>query len=111
MFKNSPSWIHIYGNRYARDQYVLCGWQDDDLPGFAQIKDIALVTECPLLVLEKFSTAGINNHLLSYLIVSTKHVFVMKLSSLPMKDPLYAHIYPGDDNLYIVLKYHVPKMS
>lgn len=89
---------------------MLCGWQDDDLPIFAQVRDIIVVSECPLFVLEKFTTDGINNHLLSYLILPTRDIFVMKVSSLPMRDPLTTHLYPGDNNLYIALKYHVPKI-
>ena len=88
---------------------MICGWQEDDLPTFALIKDIIVITECPLLVLEMFKTEGINNHLLAYLIVPTKHILVSKVSSLPTKDPFNAHIYPGDGNLYIALKYHVPQ--
>lgn len=99
----------MYGNRFNRGQYVLCDWQDDDLPMFALIKDIIVVAECPLLALEKFTTEGINNHLLSHLITPTQYVFVRKVSSLPHKDPMSAHFYPGDGGLYITMKCHVQK--
>ncbi len=49
----SPNWIKIYGSRFSRGQYVLCGWQDDDLPMFGLIKDITVIAECPLLALER----------------------------------------------------------
>ena len=108
---HSPNWIKIYGSQFTRGQYVLCGWQDDDLPMFALIKDITVVAECPLVALEKFTTEGINNHLQSYLITSTRHVFVSKVSSLPYKDPITAHFYPGDGGLYIAMKCHVQKSA
>ena len=68
---------------------MLCGWQDDDLPAFALIKDVVVVTGCPLLVLEMFRTDGINNHLLAYLIMPTKHILVKKVSSLYQRKTLY----------------------
>ena len=78
---------------------------------FALIKDITIVAECPLVALEKFTTEDINNHLQSYLITSTRHVFVSKVSSLPYKDPITAHFYPGDGGLYIAMKCHMQKSA
>ena len=75
-----------------------------DLLMFALIKDITVVAECPLVALEKFTTEGINNHLQSYLITSTRHVFVGTVSSLPYTDPISAHLYPSDSGLYIVME-------
>ena len=85
------------------------GWQNDDLPQFARIRDIIMVVECPLLVLDTFITQGINNHLLSYLIKGTRHVFIIRVSSLVVRDTFMAHTYPGDGNLYIAMKYHVER--
>ena len=104
-----PSWIHIYGKHFVKGQYIMCGWQHDDLPQFARIKDIILVVEYPLLILDTFITQGINNHLSSYLIKGTRHVFIFRVSSLLVRDTFMAHTYPGDGQLYIAMKYHVER--
>lgn len=88
---------------------MLVGWQQDDLPQFAKIKDILVMVETPVLVVEKFITHGINNHLLCYLIEHTYQTFAVCVSQLIDTHPFTAHTYIGDRGLYIAMRSYVLK--
>ena len=106
---NRPNWIRIYGECYYRQEVVLTGFQDDDLPSFGKIKDILLVSgSIPLLYIQQYRTNGINSHVAAYQVEGTNNKFILILSNLESKQPLNIHPLIGDGLSYIVMKYHVP---
>ncbi len=65
------------------------------------------MVEMPILVVERFTTCGINNHLMCYLIEHTYRTFVACVSHLIDPHPLTAHTYIGDKGLYIAMRSYV----
>ena len=57
--------------------------------------------------MKRYTTVGINNHLLAYAVVRTYEYTLISLSSLVFAEPLSAHTSIGDSNVYIVMKSHV----
>lgn len=102
-----PNWISIYGQHYYRNEFILQKFQENDLPQFGRIVDIVITGETPLLYVEEYKTDGINNHLLSYLILRTNTRSIVLLSNLEEKQPYYSHFYRGDGEMYITLRSHV----
>lgn len=83
----------------------------DDLPFFGRITDIIVIASSGLLSVEKYNTVGINNHLLAYPIVRTHQFFVVNISLLCNPQPLCAHTFIGDNQLYVVLRSHILNTS
>lgn len=106
-----PNWIRIHGYTYHRSEFVLCDYQQDDLPAFGKIDDILVITGTPLLSIKRFSTLGINNHLLCFVIKPAHQSLFMRLSQLKYPEPLSAHSSIGDNNIYIALRAHVPNTA
>jgi len=104
-----PKWIKIYGQEYHQSDYVVVSVQLNDLPQFAKIKNIFVIAETPVLVVELFETCGINNHLLCYLIENSYQTCAVCVSNLLDYYPLTAHSYIGDKRLYISLRSYVFK--
>ena len=100
------NWIKIYGQEYHPSDFVLCGWQTDDLPVFAKINAIIILVGTPLFVVEIFKTTGVNNHLLSYAIEDSYIQSVLLVSKLVYKQSLSPHQSIGDSNTYIALRSH-----
>lgn len=109
VLSSRPSWIKTHGEQYYRNDFVLVGWQEDDLPQFAKIKDILVLVETPVLVLERYTTLGINNHILCYLIECTFQTFALCISGLVDTHSFTAHTYIGDRGLYIAMHSYVVK--
>ena len=100
------NWVKIYGYQYYPGDFVLCGWQSDDLPIFAKVDSILVIVGVPLLLVEVFHTVGFNNHILSYSITDSYTSSVISISKLDSKQPLSTHKSIGDANIYIILRYH-----
>lgn len=100
----SPSWISVYGVKFYPNEYVHCGWQDNDLPQFAKIQDIIVVEEHPVLYVQKFQTIGIHSHLLAYQLSCMYSHTLLMVSSLYNKNTFSAHTFIGDGKLYITVK-------
>lgn len=107
----SPNWIRIHGETYHRSEFVIYGFQEDDLPVFGRIDDILVITATPMLSIRLFRTLGINNHLLCYAIEHTHQKVLILLNQLICPDPLSPHQRIGDDNLYIALRSHIPNIA
>ena len=88
---------------------MVVGWQQDDLPEFAKIKDILVIVETPVLIVEKYTTLGINNHILCYMIECTFQTFALCVSGLVASHSFTAHTYIGDRGLYIAMHSYVLK--
>ena len=104
-----PNWIKIGGEQYCHSDFVLVDWQRDDLPQFAKIKDILVMVKTPVLLVERFTTLGINNHLLCHLIERTHQTFALCVSKLVDTHPFTAHTFIGDRGLYIAMRSFVVK--
>ena len=104
---HSPNWIKIYGETYHRSEFVICGFQEDDLPIFGRIDAIMVITGTPIFSLRIFRTLGLSNHLLCYAIERLHKTSLVLLSQLMHKEPLTPHQRTGDDNVYITLRFHV----
>ncbi len=102
-----PNWIKLYGQEFHHSEYVLCGWQEDDLPLFGRIKDILVVVGTPLFTLSLYQTLGINNHLLCFAITSAHQSSVIRVSELVHRKTLCAHSSFGDSHLYIAMRSRV----
>lgn len=102
-----PRWIRIHGYEYHRSDFVTIGFEPNDLPSFGQVTDVLVLVGTPLLHVKRYQTVGINNHLLSYVIVCTYEYSLISLSSLVSAEPLSAHTSVGDSNVYIAMKSHV----
>lgn len=109
LYNYRPNWIGIYGECYYRDDFVLIGFQDEDLPSFGKIKDIAVASgSIPLVIVDIYRTQGINTHIAAYHILCTNTKSAVLLSDLITKHTFYVHLYIDDGNTYIVMRSHVP---
>ena len=62
-------WIEWKGSKYYQGDYVLCGFQEDDLPQFGKVYDILLAREEPFLCISVYVTKGRDAHYHSFVIV------------------------------------------
>ena len=105
-----PNWIKIHGYTYHNSEFVLCYFQEDDVPVFGKI-DIIVITGTPLFSLKMFTTLGINNHLLCFVIKCSHQSSFVCVSQLKFPEPLSAHSCIGDSNIYVALRSHVQNIA
>ena len=88
---------------------MICGFQEDDLPLFGRIDEIMVIAATSILSLRLFTTLGLNNHLLSYVIERMHKTSLILLSGLVHQEPLTSHQRTGDDNVYTytTLRFHL----
>ena len=94
------------GTKYMIYDYVLIGWQDDDLPMFGLIQDIAVLNNNALFVVKLYNTLGINRHYHSFVISRTTEVAIVWLSELQETAVFRAH-HLSDGQLLITFRYHI----
>ena len=70
------------GIKYAVSDYVLVGWQEDDLPIFGRIQYIAVLNHSTLLVVTLYNTFGITRHYHSFVVSRTAEVDAFWLGQL-----------------------------
>ena len=63
-----PKWIVNMGIKYTFEEFVIIGWQCDDLPVFGQVTHIVVVNDFVLFGVTPFSTLSIDRHYHSYII-------------------------------------------
>ena len=95
----SPNWIRIHGETYHPSEFVICGFQEDDLPIFGRIDEIMVITETPIFSVRLFRTLGINNHLLCYAVECMHQKTLLLLTDLVHPEPLSPHQTIGDSNV------------
>ena len=98
------------GIKYTFSEFVVIGWQCDDLPVFGQIQHIAVVNDFVLFGVTLYSTLGIDRHYHSYIIIRTNEVAIYSLSDLVDYQPLRAQ-YLRNGHLYITLRSHIENVS
>ena len=92
--------------RYAKSDYILVSWQDDDLPVFGQIDNIVTVSNYVIFCVTIHQTLGIDRHYHSFLLRRTSDEAVYFLSELPYYRSYQAHLL-SNHQLYITFKSHV----
>ncbi len=91
---------------YRPTQFVLIGWQDDDLPRFGKIKDLLLAQNVAMLAVLQYDTSGIDHHYHSYLICSTHHECIIPLTHLDQShSPV--NVKAIASGVYLTLRYHI----
>ena len=80
---------------------MISGFQDDDLPLFARIDDIMVITATPVLSVRVFRTVGINS-------VMQLNMHISLVTQLVHPEP---HQRLGDKNIYIALRTYVPRIE
>ena len=104
-----PKWIIYMVIKYTCLDYVVKGWQSDDLPIFGQIKDIIVVNDSALLFcVQDYETAGIDRHYHSFSISVTGEEDVVCLPELVDHHTFYGHLHNG--SIYITLRSHIEKI-
>lgn len=88
IFFFSPKWITLMGIKYCLNDFVIIGWEVNDLPMFGQIMEIFSVKEKTFLQLRKYKTHGILKHYHSFSIKTTSDGTVLLL-----QDILYYQVY------------------
>ena len=98
------------GTKYMISEFVVIGWQCDDLPVFGQIQHIAVVNDFVLFGVALYCTLGIDRHYHSYNIIRKNEAAIYSLSELVDYQPLRAH-FLTNGHLYITLRSHIENVS
>lgn len=102
-----PSWIISSGVKYQPQDYVIIGWQDDDLPLFGHISSIFVAQNIAFLKINTALTLGVDHHYHSLLIQKgNREEMVVSLSELKDIRVYNAHLL-SNGCLYITLRSHV----
>ena len=100
-----PKWIIHMGVKYTFTEYVLIGWQDDDLPAFGQIQYIVVIEGIVLFTVTEYHTLSIDWHFHSCVINRSDKVELCSLSELVYYHPFRAHNLNGHQ--YITFHSHI----
>ena len=91
------------GTKYTVNEFLIVGWQDDDLPSFGQIQYIVVVSGNPVFVVNLYVTQGIERHYHSFIVQRTSDIKACYLSELADYQPLQAH---RQSNGYLCITFH-----
>ena len=105
-----PNWVMHMGTKYLQHDYVLLGWQEDDLPTFGRIQYIAVVNNNALFGVVKYYAFGIDRHYHSFIIKKTDEVAIYRLSELTDYQTFQAHLL-RNGCLYITFHSHIANVS
>ena len=99
------------GSKYSVSDYLLIGWQDDDLPIFGKVHFIAVVIGKPLFATCSYHTIGIDRHYHSFVLSRGTEAYSMYwLSELPLCQPFKAHQLTNGC-CYITFRSHIEKLQ
>lgn len=105
-FFSRPKWIVHMGVKYMHSDYVLIGWQSDDLPEFGHIQDIAVVNELAFFVVCVYHAYSVDHHYHSFAIGKTGEVRACLLRELVDNQSFRAHMLPNR-SLYITFRSYI----
>ena len=94
------------GIKYMVRDYILVGWQEDDLPIFGRILYIAVVEHCALFVTKLYVTLCFNHHFHSFVIRQTAEVGAFWSEQLQACAVFQSHQLL-DGQLLITFRYHI----
>ena len=103
-----PKWISLASTKYSYLDYVLVGWQDDDLPLFGRIHEILVINSTALFQVCKYTTLGIDRHYHSFCIEKQSNTAFYWLSELVDYYPYEGHVLLNGC-LYVTFRSHIPK--
>ena len=98
------------GVKYTVQDYVIVGWQEDDLPIFGRIEYIAVIDQRALFSVQVYQTCGIDRHYHCYLIEKKADFMYVWLTDLVDYHPIYAHTL-RDGSLCITLRHHNERIA
>lgn len=97
------------GIKYSHLDYIIKGWQSDDLPNFGRIENIIVVNDNALLFcVQDCITAGIDRHYHSFSISVTGEKDIVCLPELVDHHTFYGHLV--NNGIYITLRSHIEKV-
>jgi hypothetical protein len=102
-----PNWIKVCGNTYRLSEFLVVGWQDNDLPEFGKIEQLMMVSHVPIAALTLYDTQGIDRHYHSYAVSSTSQVKIIGIEQFEGYPPVIGH-YINSQSQYIVVRTCVP---
>ncbi len=70
------------GIRHRRNDFLIIGWQEDDLPIFGQVKVIFVLKKSALFRVAKYTTLGLCRHYHSFYIRASTSEEIFGLSEL-----------------------------
>ena len=108
IFIGRPKWVTQQSTKYAKSEYVLISWQDDDLPVFGRIDSIVSVSGFILFSVNVYRTLGIDHHYHSFVVTRTTNRALHILKELQDYRSYQAHML-SKDQLYITYKSYVEK--
>ena len=100
--------IHL-GVKYVVSDYLLLGWQENDLPSFSQILHIFVFNDCALFRVDVYSAYGFDHHYHSYPLRKNGIKAIHWLSELPDFQTFRGHFV--NDCLYVTFRSHVENVS
>ena len=98
------------GVKYSFSDYVIVGWQPDDLPRFGLIKDIFVAQDICYILVQEYKTIGIDRHYHSFCIEVTDEEVVFSINGMFEHHTFRAH---RTDNGYLCITFssHIEKHS
>ena len=100
--------MHL-GVKYAVKDFILIGWQDDDLPLFGKIQTIAVLGKEALFITTSYPTHAISHHYHCYVVRKTDEVCAIWLDELQANTVFQCHL--RDCQLFITFRYHIEHLS
>ena len=98
------------GVKFFRHNYVIVGWQRDDMPQFGKVEDIMVIEEAVYLSVISTETLGVDRHYHSFVINSrAKGNLILLLSELVDFYVYHAHFIKGC--VYINVRSHIERMT
>ena len=97
--------MRCHGTVYRIAEFVLSGWQEDDLPQFSKIDDLIYIQGVAFILATCYHTVGIDHHYHIYVISSTGCSTVMALTEADSHPPVIAKVLSS--GIYIALHYFI----
>lgn len=100
--------MSIINTKYHILDYVLIGWQDDDLPRFGRIDEILVIKGNVMFIVHQCETVVIERHFHSFLIKNEHTIGLYWYSELFDFQSFQGHVV-GNSHLYITFRSQIEK--
>ena len=98
------------GVKYSYSDYVIIGWQQDDLPCFGLIKDIFVAKQICILLVQEYKTIGVDRHYHSFCIETTNKEVAFSIHGMFEHHTFRAH-HLSNGHLCITFRSHIERLS
>ena len=98
------------GMKHTVSEFLVAGWQDDNLQSLWEIQYIVVVSGNSFLLADLYVTQGILWHCHSSVVQTTSGIGAYYLSELAKYQPLQAH-QQSNDNLWTTFYSHIENTS